>query len=250
MNISLYQAAAALNATNKWQELIAENIAFGMHPAYKKNEVSFSAIQAGLIAGNTINNYGAGTIGLIPQSGRLTNFYPGELKYTGLKTDIAIEGKGFFEIQMPNGNLVYTRNGEFKVDLTGRLVTKNGYLLMGDRGPIQIDPSKINEVTINENGEVIQGGIQKGKIKVVDFNDYRLLEQMGGSYFVANNSNIVKTEVKDQVIRQGFVEESNSIPMIEMGNLMVAMRFYEANQHLIKLHDERMEKAINELSGT
>ncbi len=248
MNISLYQAAAALNATTKWQEMIAENMSAAMIPGYKKNEVSFSAIAAGLMsASSSTPILGAG---LIPQSNLLTNFRPAQLRYTGIKTDFAIDGRGFFEVQTPDGTLVYTRDGEFHLDPQGRLITKNGWLVMSTNGPVQFDLNNIDAISISPDGEISQGGLQKGKLKIVDFDNLSLLKSIGGSYFLADNPALKLSVINNPQLKQGCLEESNAIPMIEMGNLLMAMRFYEANQRLIQLQDERMAKVINELGGT
>ena len=136
MNISLYQAAAAMNANARWQEVISENLASSSIPGFKRQNLSFDAIQAGLMpqgAGAQKLNF------LLPRGQTSTSFTPGELKYTGAKTDVAIEGAGFFEVQQPNGASAYTRDGEFQINAQGQLTTKQGQLVLGDSGPIQLD---------------------------------------------------------------------------------------------------------------
>ncbi len=248
MNVSLYQAAAALNATVKWQDMIAENLSAAMIPGYKKSEISFSAIQSGFLTVDP--NYGILTQGLMPQSKTVQNLMPGQIKYTGEKTNFAIDGSGFFEVQMPQGGFAYTRDGEFHLDSQGRLVNKSGWLVMTTNGPVQFDLKNVDAIAITPQGEISQGGEVKGKLRIVNFDNPNLLKVLNGSYFLADDPKIKSFQVANPVLKQGCVEESNASPLLEMGNLIVAMRFYEANQRLIQMQDERIGKTINELSGT
>src|SRR5580698_8273276 len=111
MDVSLYQAAAAMNATAQWQELIAENLTAAQISGARKREIQFSDVQAGLdsnVAGGSQNGY------VIPAATMVTNFVPGELHVSSNPMDFALEGPGFFSIKLPNGQVAYTRGGEFQ----------------------------------------------------------------------------------------------------------------------------------------
>jgi len=250
MNVSLYQAASALNAMDRWQETISENLASASVPGFKKQDFSFAAKQAGLLPGST--NAAAGTHQgshalLMPSGSATTNFQPGEFRMTGVKTDVAIDGRGFFEVQLPNGQSVLTRDGEFHLSSQGQLVTKEGFTVMGDGGPIQLDPNNHTELSISASGEVSQGADSKGRLKVSDVNDTRLLTRMSGGYFMANDPDVKLTPATGASLRQGFVETGNTSVVMEMANLMTAMRTFEANQRMAQIHDERLGRAINDL---
>lgn len=248
MNVSLYQAAAALGATTRWQELISENINASAIPGFKKNELSFSAIFAGVMsAGSTYPLYEPT---LLPKAKSYINFQNGELTYTGVSTDVAIDGPGFFELLTADGNKVYTRSGDFKISPKGTLLNKNGWEVVGTNGPIQLDPGNNAPITISSTGIINQGEITKGQIKVVDFTKPETLSCIGGKYFIVTKSTPPPQILADPNIKQGFLESSNVSPITEMGQLIIAMRFYEATQQLIKIQDERIGKTISELSGT
>src|ERR1039457_827918 len=155
MNVSLYQAAAAMNANARWQDMISENLAAISIPGGRSRDVSFSSVQAGAQF-------------VIPAARTAVNFQPGELRPTQNPTDFALEGKGFFEVQLPNGDHAYTRDGEFHLNAQGQLVTKQGYPVLGDGGPLQFDPSNAQPLTIAATGEVSQGGDVKGKLKLAE----------------------------------------------------------------------------------
>ena len=107
MNVSLYQAAAAMNAQSRWQELITENLASGSVPGFRKQDICFSAIEAGLDPTATgLNNAHY----VIPAAHTALNLQPGELRSTGNKFDFALEGPGFFEVQLSDGSRHYTRS--------------------------------------------------------------------------------------------------------------------------------------------
>ncbi|MEW6156421.1 MAG: flagellar hook-basal body protein [Verrucomicrobiota bacterium] len=247
MNVSLYQAASALNATTRWQELIAENLASSSIPGFKKQELSFAAVESGLMS--KANDPAQAAKFTMPRVRAVTNFQTGDMKYTGTKTDVALEGRGFFEVQLPNGALAYTRDGEFRLNAQGVLVTKGGFPVLGTNGTIQFDPRNPQPFSISATGEVSQGAENRGQIKVVDFNNPQLLTPTGAGYFLANDPGLQVTEVETPNLRQGYLESANTSPVQEMSNLISAMRHFEANQRIIQMQDERMSKAIHELGS-
>lgn len=235
-----------MNANARWQEVISENLASSSIPGFKRQDMSFGAVQAGLMpqaAGAQKLNF------LLPHAQTSTSLTPGELKYTGVKTDVAVEGAGFFQVQLPNGASAYTRDGEFRINSQGQLATKQGHVVLGDSGPIQLDRNNSAPLSINPSGEVSQGADRKGKLRIVDFNDPRLLTPIGGGSFIASNPSVQPSEVREPSIRQGFLEGANTSPVNEMANLIGVMRTFEANQRIVQLHDERMGRAISELGN-
>jgi flagellar basal body rod protein FlgG len=245
MNVSLYQASAAMNAATRWQELIAENLAGAPVTGYKKRELSTEAVQAGLmLPGNQ-----PAPVFLLPHATSELNLQQGELRRTGVATDVAIEGPGFFEVQLPNGSPAYTRNGEFRITAQGQLITKSGQPVMGETGPIQIDTASGEPVTITASGEVSQGGVVRGKLKVVEFDQPHLLTPAGAGLFTAQNPQLQARPAAVSTVCQGFLEASNISPTLEMANMILALRQFETAQRVIQMQDERMGRTIAELSG-
>jgi len=248
MNLGLYQAAAALTANGRWQESIAQNLASSSIPGFKKQELSFKAIEAGLKPG-AAPAAGAQSFSL-PHATTATNFSAGELKFTGVNTDVALEGNGFFAVQMPDGATAYTRDGEFKMNASGQLVTKQGHAVLGETGPIQLDPSNPAPVSISAEGEISQGSDVKGTLKAVTFNDQSLLTPINAGYFLASNPNLKPQPATGASFHQHYLEGANTSPTTEMAHLITSMRMYEANQRVIQAQDDRMGKAITELGGS
>lgn len=248
MNVSLYQAAAGMRANERWQEAIVENLAGSAVPGSRKQEVSFSAVSAGLAPGLTGLNAGGGYV--MPVSTTTLNFQQGQLRPTSLPTDMAIEGPGFFEVQLPNGSHAFSRDGEFQLNAQGQLVTKSGFLVLGDGGPLQFDPSNSAPLSVSASGEVSQGGGLKGRIRLVEFNQPNLLKSIGGSCFVADTPGMQPLAAQTSQVRQGFLESANSSPTTEMASLITSMRMFEANQKVMQMQDDRMGRVITELGTT
>jgi flagellar basal body rod protein FlgG len=245
MNIGLYQAASALQANARWQEAIAQNLSASSNPGYKKHEISFASMQA-----SKEQEFASKTKANVPTAVASVNFTQGALRPTGDKTDLAIEGPGFFQVQMPDGTVSFTRDGELHTNSQGQLCTKHGYTIIGESGPITLDRNSSAALNISSTGAVTQGTSSRGLLKVVNFDDLSRISPMGGGYFVANDPQLQSVDAKGASIRQGFLEGSNTSPLAEMANLITAMRMFEANQKIIQSQDERMGKAISELAGT
>lgn len=246
MNVSVYQAAAAMNAQAQWQEVIANNLAASSVPGFKKDDVTFAGVAAGWMQtegmdGNQRFQMPTSKVGI--------NFAPGEYRYTGNNLDLAIEGPGFFEVQMPDGQPGYTRDGEFGLNSSGQMVTKDGYLVMGDSGPIQTDPDLGTELTFSPSGEASQGTQSQGRLKVVNFDNPQLLQRMGG-YFLPGTPGQEPQPVDHVTLRPSTIEESNISPMSEMTSLITSMRLFEANSRLLQMQDQHLEKAVQDLSPT
>jgi len=246
MEVSLYQAAAAMNATERWQEMISDNLATASTPGARKREISFSAIQASL-ASQTASSTSSGFV--IPSANTVTNFQPGELHASGNAMDFALEGPGFFSVQTPDGQPAYTRNGGFQLNSQGQLVTALGFPVLGNAGPIQFDPGSSKPITISATGDISQGGETKGKLQITEFNKPGLLTGLGGGLFRADDPSLKPTGSSNTQVRQGFVESANSSPTTEMAGLITAMRMFEANQKVLQMQSDRMSREITDLGS-
>jgi flagellar basal body rod protein FlgG len=247
MNVSLYQAASALNAMDRWQETIAENLASSSVPGFKKQDFSFAAVQAGLHPVPAAA--GASRAVLMAGGQGSTNFQPGEFRITNVKTDLAIDGKGFFEVRLPNGASAYTRDGEFHLDSQGQLVTKEGFLVQGDAGPIALDLNNYTEPSVSTTGEIYQGIDLKGRVRLTEFGNPQSLTRISGGYFMADNPKAAPAPAAASTVRQGALEAANTSVVMEMANLMSAMRTFEANQRMAQIHDDRIARAIADLGS-
>ena len=164
--------------------------------------------------------------------------------------DFALEGPGLFAVQMPDGKNAYTRGGEFQLNAQGQLVTKQGYMVMGDGGPVQMDPNNPAPLTVSATGEVSQGKDIKGKLSVVEFANQQELTMIGGGYFRMDDPNSLPVPSAGTSVRQGFTEAANTSPTLEMAGLITAMRMFETNQKVLQMQNDRMGRIITDLRGT
>ena len=249
MDISLYQAASGMNASSRWQEVIAENLAASQVPGFKRQDISFSAVQSGFLARAPGAAPGPSQRFVMPLAGSSTNFQAGELHSTGVSTDLAIEGAGFFEIQMPDGTRGYTRDGEFRIDAQGQLATKQGLPVLGESGPVQLEAHSASPLVVAPTGEVSQGGIARGRLKIAEFNEPGALVASGSGYFVVADPNTQARTSGTATVHQGFLENSNTSSVLEMSNLISALRLYEANQKVAQMEDDRVGRLISDVAN-
>ena len=247
MNVSLYQAAAALEGNLLRQQAIAENLAAASVPGFKKQHTSFDSVAA------KMGMQGADRTQLqflIPSFKQSTSTEQGSLISTGVNTDLAIDGQGFFQVQGPDGQTFYTRSGSFRPNADGLLATSEGFPLIGSAGPIRVNPNFNEPITVSASGEVSQSGVALGKLDVVTFANSDQLKPLSGGLYGAGSLAPTPADPTITSILQGFLEGSITTPIHEMGALMDTLRHFEANQKIMSMQDERLGEVIKELSNT
>lgn len=186
-------------------------------------------------------------------SSTATNFASGGMQQTNNPLDLAIAGEGFFEVELADGTKAYTRDGSFKKDSEGNLVTSQGYKVAGD---IQIDP-KATAVTITADGTVnaiIPGSnepVSQGSIKVFIFPNAAGMTRMGGNLYIAGGASGDAQEVTPGTegsgpIQSGALESSNVQVVEEMVRMITAQRAYEINSKAIQTADDMLQ-LLNQL---
>jgi flagellar basal body rod protein FlgG len=245
MNIGLYQSASALSALERWQDVVAQNVTSSQTTGYRKRTVSFSSQLAGELQTDPKGRDGAAMSTVFPKVNTGVNFTTGETQPTKREFDVAIQGEGFFEVQMPDGARAYTRSGEFNLRADRTLVTGAGQEVLSDGGaPIVLLPTGM-PMTINRDGTIFQGDTQLGKISVQSFKDPSKLTPVAGGYFLANG--VEGSQIEKPELMQGYLEGSNVAPLREMVDMVFISRAYEANQKIISSFDQTMEKTLDAL---
>ena len=180
-------------------------------------------------------------------------FSQGNFKETEQNFDIAITGNGFFQIELPDGTIAYSRDGAFKLDDEGNVVNSQGYLLV----PNITIPDDATQVNIGTDGTVtvLQGNDttvnELGQIETVNFINPAGLHALGDNLYLNTNASgdpIVGTPGLNGFgqLRQGFVETSNVKLVEEMTDLIVGQRAYEANSKSIRTADSMLQ-TVNQL---
>lgn len=181
----------------------------------------------------------------------------GSIQQTGNALDVAIEGNGFFEVESANGDVFYTRDGEFSMDVDGQLITRNGFLLRNEEGiyegetlldagaPITANPEG-GDITITKDGTILQDGAELGKITLKTFEVPEALEKIGNNLYVPGEQEPIDAE--NVRLAQGFVESSNVSPIVEMTQMIEISRAYQSVAKLISNSNDMREQAISKLA--
>lgn len=180
-----------------------------------------------------------------------TEFDQGDFINTGNHLDVAINGDYFFTVT--DGDETYfTKNGKFSITEDGYLVDSEGLKVLGQGGEITINNElyeKTKNISISKNGEIKFGNIFIDKLMVVDVPDKSKLEKVGGSKFVLKDGYYNQADEDDYELLQGYLEESNVNPVLEMEEMITLSRNFESIQKIIRNYDEILNLA-NEIGST
>ncbi len=254
---ALKTAALGMSAQQMNVDIIANNLANVNTNGFKKSTLEFQdLLYETMHVGNRDGEKGKGNptglqVGLGNRAIATTRaFSEGNVSETGNPLDIAINGKGFFHVEMPDGSYAYTRDGSLKMNAEGKIVTNAGQAVL----PEIIIPENARSISVSEDGVVsvmLNGESEAqelGQIELVSFMNPAGLEAIGGNLFVqtqASGDPVYGAPAMDGMgaLMQGYLEKSNVDVAEEMINLIVAQRAYEMNSKAVKTADELMSMA-------
>ena len=254
-------AATGMQAQQLYVEVISNNIANLNTTGYKQQRAEFQDLLYQNLRAPGDNSSDAGTIvpvgvqiGIGVKAAAVYRIdTQGNLSQTGNPLDLAIQGKGFFQILQPDGTIAYTRAGSLQLNAQRQIVTADGYLVQ----PTIAIPQGTTSITVNQSGEVeaqVAGQVAPqnvGQMQLAVFaNDAGLLA-MGQNLLketpASGNPTIANPGVNDTgIIQQGFLETSNVNVVNEITNLITAQRAYEMNSKVIETADQ-MQQTLNNL---
>jgi flagellar basal-body rod protein FlgG len=256
---ALYTAATGMQAQQINIDTIANNIANVNTTGFKQGRAEFQDLLYQNIrpAGTASSSSTMFPVGL--QLGLGTRpvatdriFTQGDMRQTGNSLDLVIEGKGFFQVRLPNGELGYTRDGSFHKNAEGMLATADGNPLE----PQITIPPDADTITIGKDGTVsvaTAGSATSqtvGTIQLANFQNPAGLNALGGNTFVASAASgdaITGSPGESGMghINQGFLEQSNVSVVEEMVNMIVAQRAYEVNSKAVRIADDMLSQINN-----
>ncbi len=256
---SLYTASTGMLGMQTQVDTIANNISNVNTIGFKKSRAEFADLMYNVMeyAGTSTSNTTQSPVGIEVGLGvRPTAvnkiFSEGSLKQTNNQLDIAITGQGFFELQLPDGTPVYSRNGAFKIDNTGTIVNSDGYTLI----PQIVIPPDATNISIGSDGivSVVQAGqtqaTQVGQINTTSFINPAGLHSVGNNLYVETGSSgqpVGGTPGLNGLgtLRQGFVELSNVELVVELTDLITGQRAYDSNSKIITASDQMLQTTNN-----
>jgi flagellar basal-body rod protein FlgG len=260
---SLYTTATGMKAQQTMVDTIAHNIANVNTAGFKKSQASFEDLLYVTLQAPGLSQDASGTpspIGLQIGSGaRLSAtakiYSPGVLEGTGRNLDIAIDGDGFLQVQMQDGSVAFTRDGQLQVNADGKMVTQAGLVVT----PEITLPQDLLDISIGQDGRVTgrTGGSpdttsEFGQLQLVKFINAAGLFSEGGNVIRQTSASgaAIQGNPGDAgfgTIRQSFIERSNVEIVNELVSLIVAQRAYEVNSKAIQASDQMLQIATNVL---
>jgi flagellar basal-body rod protein FlgG len=256
---ALYTAATGMNAQEINVATISNNIANVNSTGYKKSRAEFQDLLyqnlrlVGTLSPNGNQIPTGSQLGLGTKLGSVAKIYTqGDFIQTQNQLDMAITGKGFFQIALPDGTIAYTRAGSYKMNNTGQVVTADGLPLE----PAITIPQDALQISIDENGSVSvtqPGAVAPtvlGTIQLATFQNQAGLQAIGNNAFQQTDASGAPTVGNPNSddrgkTQQGFLEMSNVSVVEEMVNLISAQRAYEMNSRTVQTADEMLQTANN-----
>jgi flagellar basal-body rod protein FlgG len=259
---ALYTAASGMTAQQINLDNIANNLANSSTSGFQARRVQFSDLlyQSEVMPGaaatqqTTVSSGLQIGLGTLPGNTEIIQTQ-GDLSSTGNPLDFAIQGTGFFQILLPNGQTGYTRSGSFQPDAQGNLVTANGNALQ----PAITIPSNATNVTVGADGTVsvtLPGQTQASQVGVIQLASFA---NPGGLNSAGNNIYLATTASGNPIvgtpggsdglgtIQQGMLEQANVNIVDEFVNMILAQRSYESNSRVVKAADEMLQ-GLNQLA--
>jgi flagellar basal-body rod protein FlgG len=256
---SLYSAASGMQSEQTNIDVIANNLANVNTTGFKKSLVLFEDVlyqtdkQPAARLANGANTPGSLQIGFGSKPvATAKNFSQGDLVNTGNIYDLAIQGRGFFKVELADGSGLdaYTRDGSFKLNQNGQIVTNDGLTVVG----LPQIPQGTTDVTIGPNGIITtttnNQQQQLGQVNISDFINPDGLKQIGGNLYTETDASGPPQDGPPGLegrgtLQQNYLENSNVRVVDEMVRLIQAQRAYEVNSKTIQAADEMMSQANN-----
>jgi len=249
-------AATGMTAQQMMVDVIANNLANINTTGFKRSQIDFQDLlyvklqESGIEVSSGINTPSGLEIGSgVRAASTVKVFTPGELQGTGRNLDIAIMGEGFLQVNMPNGDMRYTRDGALQINANGELVTTTGYLIEPSIAiPIDamsVDIGKDGGVNVTDSSGTMS---VVGTLQLVRFANPAGLSSEGDNLLAETEASGTPTtgtpgESGFGTIQSGFLEKSNVQMVTELVNLITAQRAYEINSRAIRAGDDMLRTA-------
>lgn len=256
---ALYTAATGLNAQETNIDVISNNLANVNTTGYKKSRADFQdlmyqqVVEPGAPTSTGTQSPSGVQVGLGVRTASVQKmFEQGDLKSTGGQLDFAVEGDGFFSVQMPDGTTSYTRSGSFQLNQQGQLVTNDGFIISPgitvSADTVAITVAADGTVSTRTPGQATPSSV--GQLTAVRFPNNAGLRATGRNLYEETASSGTPTsgifsENGFGRLSQGFLESSNVSVVEQVVNMITAQRAYEAASKGISTADEMLGQAIS-----
>jgi len=228
MPTGIYVAYTGATSAKSELDIIASNVANASTTGYRRDQATFDTVLGAAMPFSRVS------------SGQL-DLTPGAHQHTKNPLHAAIDGDGFFVVQGPDGNELFTRRGDFRLNAEGQLVLPNGQAVLGEGGALTIPPG--SNAVLSGNGTLVSDTGPVGRLRMVRFSEPAELSKAGGSLIAAGPGAGLE-EIENPQIGVGFVEASNVNLSAEMVALILATRAFEASMQSIRINDQLTQQLI------
>jgi len=239
MENSIYLGLSKQTALFKDLDIVSNNIANMNTPGYRAQNMVFEEFIS--------DPRGTDDPLTFPlDAGQYDNTQAGSISFTGNPLDVSLEGDGFFGVQGPGGETVFTRAGNFQLNSNGDLMTAQGFLVADSGGATINIPRDATEIKIDEKGFISTQNGTVGQLMVNEFANPQALEPIGNNlYRSPNDPGAASLETR---VKQGQLEGSNVKPVIEMTRMIKVSRSFQAMQNVLQTEGDRLRTAIQRLT--
>ncbi len=236
MENSLYIAVSYQSALQNQMDTIANNLANVTTPGFKNQQMLFAEYLSQAIHADDVS--------FVQDIGVARDYREGAFSKTSNPLDVAISGSGWLVVDTPNG-FRYTRNGHMTMNAQNMLVTSAGDPVLDENDrPITLPP-QAGHIVIAADGTVSADRQPVGRLKLVAFDNEQLLKPEGDSLYATSAPTLPASNAR---VVQGMVEESNTQPIVEITNMISALRQFQAAQQIIEQEHQSQLQAINTLT--
>ncbi|UCG61961.1 MAG: flagellar hook-basal body protein [Candidatus Zixiibacteriota bacterium] len=237
----IFTSASGMVPRIKKQELTANNLANASTPGFKKDAIFTKELtRAQEKLRPRKSDWERPMVDEI-----YTNFAPGVFDKTGNPLDLAIDGDGFFTLELADGSRALTRAGAFEVNREGLIAFPGGALLLAEGGPVEVGSG---QVSVSLAGDVQVDGATVGRITPVTVANLEELDKIGSAMFFVPEG-VELTPVRTSTIQQGFLETSNVDIVREMIDMIISFRQYEADSKAIQVQDQSLDHLFNRVGS-
>lgn len=238
MENSIYLALSKQTVARTNMDIIANNIANMNTSGYRGQNLLFDEYIS--------DPRGADDeLSFVTGAGQYKNTDPGPLSLTGNPLDAALVGPGFFGVQGPDNQLMYSRAGQFQVDVDGTLLNSAGFAMADEGGGSIVIPGGSTEIKIDENGFVSNQDGTVGRLKVVEFANEQDLKPVGNTLYETDQAELPADNTS---VQQGQAEGSNVNAITEITKMLKTLRSYQSTQNILETENDRLRNAIQKLT--
>jgi len=236
MENTLYIALSYQTVMQRQLDVIANNIANVSTPGFKGEQMMFVEYLNDAV--------GKDDVSFVQDIAVVRDYREGSFARTGNPLDVAISGKGWLQVDTPTG-MRYTRNGHLQIDAKSTLTTDSGHPVLDDNSRPIVMPATGGTPVIAPDGSITVNNQKVARLKLVSFDNEQLLRKDADSLYTTDAPALPAPKAR---VAQGMIEESNVKPIVEITNMIGAMREFQSAQQMIEEEHHRQLTAIDTLT--